>query len=101
MQVLYRASTRRPLRPEKCPYIAEIIEANAVSYGDVLSSIVFPNSSVRKRLPHLIENHPSSFWQDGSHITQMNLLHNRLDFLFSKGETRCVQKLHSRRLNLS
>lgn len=38
---------------KKCPYITERIEANAVSYGDVLSGIVFPNSSARKRLPHL------------------------------------------------
>ena len=66
---------------KKCPYIAERIEANAISYGDVLHSIVFPNKSVRKRLPHLIQNHQDSFWLDGSHMTRMKLLHNRLGFV--------------------
>lgn len=66
---------------EKCPYIAEKVEANAITYGDVLSNIDFPDPNICNRLPHLIESHPDSFWLDERHMTRMNLLNNRLGFV--------------------
>ena len=66
---------------KKCPYIAEKVEANAITYGDVLSNIDFPDRSICNRLPHLIESHPDSFWLDERHMTRMNLLNNRLGFV--------------------
>lgn len=66
---------------KKCPYIAEKVEANTITYGDDLSNIDFPDRSICNRLPHLIESHPDSFWLDERHMTRMNLLHNRLGFV--------------------
>lgn len=52
------------------------------------NTIAFPNSSARKRLPHLIENHLDSFWLDESHMTRMNLLYNRTGFVAMRNTSR-------------
>lgn len=56
------------------------IEANTVTYGDVLTAICFPNRKVRKRLLFLIAEYPDSFWLDEHHKARMKRLHDRLGF---------------------
>lgn len=67
-------------KKRKCPYMEQRIEANTVTYGDVLTAICFPNRKVRKRLLFLIAEYPDSFWLDEHHKARMKQLHDRLGF---------------------
>ena len=58
------------------PYYAERIEAGVISYGEAISSLIPPTSSIRPRLPGLIHGFPGSLWADEKHETRMKVFDN-------------------------
>ena len=66
------------------PYYAERIEAGVISYGEAISSLIPPTSSIRPRLPGLIHGFPGSLWADEKHETRMKVFDNRLGYIKSR-----------------
>lgn len=75
---------RNGCRQALCPYYAEQIEAGVISYGEGVSSLIPPTSSIRPRLPGLIHSFPGSLWADDKHKTRMEVFHNRLGYIPSR-----------------
>ena len=75
---------RKGCRQEVCPYYAERIEAGVISYGEAISSLIPPTSSIRPRLPGLIHGFPGSLWADEKHETRMKVFDNRLGYIKSR-----------------
>lgn len=75
---------RNGCRQALCPYYAEQIEAGVISYGEAISSLIPPTSSIRPRLPSLIHSFPGSLWADEKHETRMKVFDNRLGYIKSR-----------------
>ncbi len=75
---------RNGCRQDFCPYYAERIEAGVISYGEAISSLIPPTSSIRPRLPGLIHGFPGSLWAGEKHKTRMEVFHNRLGYIKSR-----------------
>lgn len=66
------------------PYIA----MQPITYGDVLSRIDFPVSSIGQRISRLIQNHPDSFWVDNNHAARMDLINCQMGYVVGRNTPR-------------
>lgn len=65
---------------EVCPFLAERIEAGVVSYQSAVNALIPTNSSIRKRLPKLFQEHPGFLWADIQHKSRMELFNHQMGF---------------------
>lgn len=64
-----------------CPFIAERIEAGAVSYQEAILSMIPGGCKMSRRLPQLIHDYKDSFWGDSRHKQRMELFNNQLGYI--------------------
>lgn len=65
----------------KCPWIAERIEAGAVSYQEAVLT-AFPGKGLSfERLIETIEHYPGTFWLNKQHKDRMEIFNHRLGYV--------------------
>lgn len=65
----------------KCPWIAERIEAGAVSYQEAVLT-AFPGKGLSfERLIETIEHYPGTFWLNKQHKDRMEMFNHRLGYV--------------------
>lgn len=64
-----------------CPYIAERIEAGAVTYQDAVTAIIPLDCKMAHRLPKLILEYKDSFWADDRHKSRMEFFNTRMGYI--------------------
>lgn len=64
-----------------CPYIAERIEAGAVTYADAVAALIPSSRTLGPRLSQLVTGYSGSFFLDSEHKSRMILSNARLGFV--------------------
>ena len=65
----------------KCPWIAERIEAGAVSYEEAVLT-AFPSKGLSvERLLETIQSYPGTFWHNKQHKDRMEMFNHRLGYI--------------------
>ena len=72
---------RHPCPHDVCPFIAERIEAGAVTYWDAVNAMVSPLYRFSRRLPKLAEEYPGTFFLDDRHRSRMEFLNTQLGYV--------------------
>lgn len=67
-----------------CPYIAERIEAGAVTYQDAVYAMIHPGCQLIRRLPKLILTYQDSFWVDDRHKSRMEFFNTCMGYVPSR-----------------
>ena len=58
---------KHPCPHDVCPFIAERIEAGAVTYWDAVNAMISPQYRFARRLPKLAVEYPGTFFLDDRH----------------------------------
>ena len=64
-----------------CPFIAERIEAGAVTYWDAVSALIPAQYRCSRRLPKLADEYPGTFFLDERHRSRMEFLNTQLGYV--------------------
>ena len=64
-----------------CPFIAERIEAGAVTYWDAVSALIPAQYRCSRRLPKLAVEYPGTFFLDERHRSRMEFLNTQLGYV--------------------
>ena len=64
-----------------CPFIAERIEAGAVTYWDAVNAMISPQYRFARRLPKLAVEYPGTFFLDDRHRSRMEFLNTQLGYV--------------------
>ena len=72
---------KHPCPHDVCPFIAERIEAGAVTYWDAVNAMVSPQYRFSRRLPKLAEEYPGTFFLDDRHRSRMEFLNTQLGYV--------------------
>lgn len=67
-----------------CPYMAERIEAGAVTYGSAVMAMFPYYCNMLERLPRLLAEYPDTFFVDDRHKSRMAFFHTRLGYVPSR-----------------
>ena len=72
---------KHPCPHDVCPFIAERIEAGAVTYWDAVNAMISPQYRFARRLPKLAAEYPGTFFLDDRHRSRMELLNTQLGYV--------------------
>lgn len=72
---------KHPCPHDVCPFIAERIEAGAVTYWDAVNAMISSQYCFSRRLPKLAEEYPGTFFLDDRHRSRMEFLNTQLGYV--------------------
>ena len=72
---------KHPCPHDVCPFIAERIEAGAVTYWDAVNAMISPQYRFARRLPKLAAEYPGSIFMDDRHRFRMEFLNTQLGYV--------------------
>lgn len=72
---------KHPCPHDVCPFIAERIEAGAVTYWDAVNTMISPQYRFARRLPKLAAEYPGTFFLDDRHRSRMEFLNTQLGYV--------------------
>lgn len=72
---------KHPCPHDVCPFIAERIEAGAVTYWDAVNAMISPQYRFARRLPKLAVEYPGTFFLDDRHRSRMEFLNTQLGYV--------------------
>ena len=72
---------KHPCPHDVCPFIAERIEAGAVTYWDAVNAMISPQYRFARRLPKLAVEYPGTFFLDDRHRSRIEFLNTQLGYV--------------------